>query len=102
VVREHRGSLDLADVKGFLVLARTPAGKARLGNVELRTRCEHAPVNGLLGAGKKAKHKKPDYKLHKKLARTKGDRGQQRGDEGFDGSSMAVGRKGGIIRVSGY
>ena len=46
--------------------------------------------------------KRPDYKFNKKAARTKGDRGQLKGEGGFDGGAMLTGKKGGLVRVTGY
>lgn len=56
----------------------------------------------LQGMDDKPKDKRPDYKFQKKIARSKGDRGQERGEGVFDGGAMVTGKKGGLVRVSGY
>lgn len=59
--------------------------------------------SGAAGAGEKqAKAKRADHKFHKKAARSKGDRGQLRGEGGYDGAAMTTGKKGGLVRVGGY
>ncbi|KXZ45888.1 hypothetical protein GPECTOR_49g472 [Gonium pectorale] len=56
-----------------------------------------------LGLGPKgAKSKRPEYKFNKKAPRTKGDRGQARGEGGYDGAGLVTGKKGGLVRVGGY
>ena len=45
---------------------------------------------------------RPEYKFNKKAARTKGNRGQQKGEGGFDGGAMLTGKKGGLVRATGY
>lgn len=46
---------------------------------------------------------RPEHKFHKKAARSKGSRGQLRdGAEGYDGASLPMGKRGGLVRVTGY
>lgn len=60
-------------------------------------------LDELNSAGKGDKSKRPDYKFQKKAARTKGNRGRNDGDElEIDGSALRTGKKGGIVRVTGY
>lgn len=56
----------------------------------------------LEGGSKKNTVKRPEYKFNKKVARTKGSRGLQQDEGGYDGQAMATGKKGGIVRVAGY
>jgi large subunit GTPase 1 len=50
----------------------------------------------------KDKAKRPEYKFHKKAARTKGNRGQVKDGGGYDGAAMVTGKKGGLVRVGAY
>ncbi|KAK9821718.1 hypothetical protein WJX81_002790 [Elliptochloris bilobata] len=51
-------------------------------------------------AGPQRARSKPDYKLHKKAARSKGTRGRA-DDQGvaYDGAAIAYGKRGGLVRV---
>lgn len=49
--------------------------------------------------GKKAKAVRPQYKFHKKQARTKGDRGEHKDAGGYDGAAILQGKRGGIVRI---
>lgn len=52
-----------------------------------------------MGVGQEKKPKRPEYKMHKKAARTKGDRGK--GIEvglHLDGAGVVIGRRGGVVR----
>ena len=55
-----------------------------------------------MGEGGSAGKQRPEYKFNKKAARTKGNRGQLKGEGGFDGGAMLTGKKGGLVRVTGY
>eukprot|EP00798_Chlamydomonas_sp_ICE-L_P026354 gene26354-17451_t len=50
----------------------------------------------------KKANKRPDYKMNKKAARTKGDRGEDKSFGSFDGAALSTGKKGGLVRVTGY
>jgi large subunit GTPase 1 len=53
--------------------------------------------------GRKLKQQRPDYKMHKKgPGRSKGARGAVQDGGGYDGAALAVGKKGGLLRVTGY
>ena len=52
--------------------------------------------------GMGSQKQRPEYKFNKKAARTKGNRGQEKGEGGFDGGAMLTGKKGGLVRVTGY
>lgn len=52
--------------------------------------------------GSSAKARRPDYKFHKKAARSKGSRGQVKNDGVYDGAALTTGKKGGLVRVSNY
>ena len=55
-----------------------------------------------MGRAGGSKKQRPEYKFNKKAARTKGNRGQQKGEGGFDGGAMLTGKKGGLVRATGY
>lgn len=55
---------------------------------------------GLL-PGAQSKTRRADHKFHKKAARSKGTRGEERAEGGYDGAAMTTGRKGGLVRVVG-
>lgn len=50
----------------------------------------------------KPRPQRPDYKMQKKGARSKGARGVAKDDGDYDGAALAVGKKGGLLRVTGY
>lgn len=54
--------------------------------------------------GKKPKPVRAGHKFHKKAVRSKGDRGQKKEGTGatYDGSSLPMGKRGGLVRVAGY
>mmetsp|Transcript_27163 Transcript_27163/g.69134 ORF Transcript_27163/g.69134 Transcript_27163/m.69134 type:complete len:649 (-) Transcript_27163:2405-4351(-) len=56
----------------------------------------------LAGGDAKAKPKRAEHKFHKKAARTKGNRGEERAEGIYDGAAMVTGKKGGLVRVAGY
>jgi large subunit GTPase 1 len=62
------------------------------------------PAGAVGLGGKKPKPQRAEHKFHKKAARTKGDRGQQKEGTGaaYDGASLPMGKRGGIVRVAGY
>ena len=56
-------------------------------------------LESIQGRRAKAKPKRPEYKFHKKPARSKGTRGKA--DDGpliYDGSAMKTGKHGGLLR----
>lgn len=59
-------------------------------------------LESIRGQAGPSKARRPDYKFHKKAARTKGTRGQARDEGGYDGGAMQHGKKGGLVRVTGY
>jgi hypothetical protein len=63
------------------------------------------PPSPPAAAGPRAKQQQPNraaHKFHKKAARSKGTRGQAADGGGYDGAGLAVGKKGGLLRVAGY
>jgi hypothetical protein len=72
----------------------TPGGALGLDEADLDM------LEGMKAEG--GQPKRPEYKFNKKAARTKGDRGQLRNEGGFDGAAMLTGKKGGLVRVTGY
>jgi hypothetical protein len=55
-----------------------------------------------LDIGSRQKKIRADHKFHKKIARSKGDRGLAKDGGGYDGAAMSTGKKGGLVRVAGY
>ena len=55
-------------------------------------------------AGKKPKPVRAEHKFQKKAARSKGSRGQRKegAAEAYDGAALPLGKRGGLVRVSGY
>ncbi|KAI8474842.1 MAG: hypothetical protein J3K34DRAFT_490873 [Monoraphidium minutum] len=89
-------------------------GELLLDPADLELLDEMAPPGGAGGAAaaaaaaaaaRKAKAARPEYKLHNKrgaVRAAKGARGAVRDEGGYDGAALAVGKKGGLLRVSGY
>lgn len=79
------------------------SGRAALGGLGL-DEADLELLEGLsLGSGPaKAAPKRPDYKFHKKVQRSKGTRGQVKDGGGYDGAALTTGKKGGIVRIGGY
>ena len=49
---------------------------------------------------------RPEYKFHKKAARSKGDRGKAAGADvagtgPYDGAGLVIGKRGGMVRAAG-
>ncbi len=60
-------------------------------------------LEGAPAGARKPKPQRPDYKMHKKAARgPKGARGAAKDEGGYDGAALAVGKRGGLVRVVGY
>ncbi|GAB4815090.1 hypothetical protein N2152v2_002136 [Parachlorella kessleri] len=105
----HDEGLSGSDAEGAEVLeAEADVGDLRLNAADLDL-LEGMELPGLGGGGSgtgatKPKPQRAEHKYHKKAARSKGDRGQAKdaASVGYDGASLPMGKRGGIVRVAGY
>ncbi|KAL6764502.1 hypothetical protein V8C86DRAFT_3012609 [Haematococcus lacustris] len=54
------------------------------------------------GLGQQQQQRRAEHKFHKKPARTKGNRGEERAEGLYDGAAMTTGKKGGLVRMPVY
>ncbi|KAJ9531729.1 hypothetical protein QJQ45_021879 [Haematococcus lacustris] len=54
------------------------------------------------GLGQQQQQRRAEHKFHKKPARTKGNRGEERAESLYDGAAMTTGKKGGLVRMPVY
>ena len=80
-----------------------PADLELLDGLSLAAGINPAAAAAAAAGQRKPKAARPEYKMHKKgPLRSKGARGQVKDDGGYDGAALKVGKKGGLVRVSGY
>lgn len=97
------GVEDFEDGGGLLL---DPADLELLDELSLGQDGTGAPGAAAAAAkgARKPRPARPEYKLHNKKGsgRAKGARGAVQDGGGYDGAAMAVGKKGGLLRVAGY
>ena len=91
----------LGTFQGNLTRVCRESLRASLARAGRRTGCSGCVQQGLLGVAAGApRARRPEYKLHKKAARSKGTRGRaDDGDAAYDGAAVGYGKRGGLVRV---